>query len=229
MSVYDDPRLQEARGGYESAQRAATDSQAAGYTLPAQLKEALNKKFSTDNPLIQSRENALRGYLEAGTSAPLSVTPQSAGGQASVIYNPQQQANLIQQRRAVPMSQLSTSNYLLGLAQGGIPDIINATSDAHKAQTARLQGEATIKGDSYKNLLSELVTKAEEATRQRDEAFREREFQEKIRQFDVGEARKGSGGDGIDLMALLNRIEEMQTGNKVDDDWSKYESPEKKN
>lgn len=207
-SVYNDPRLQSARSNYESASNAAVNTESATYKLPDQLKSALTQKFSQDNPLVQGRERALQGYLEAGTSAPLAVTAQSAGGSAPVVYNPLQQADLIQKRRSVPTAQLSTANYLLGLAQGGMGDVIDSASRAAQAETVGAQGRAKIAGEGYNNILQELSAKAEEA-------FRERQFQEGIRQFNVSEAnKKSAAGGGFDISGLLGL---MGGGNQAPD------------
>lgn len=162
-SVYDDPRLQTARTNYETASRAATNADAQTTSLPDLLKTALTQKFQSNNPLIQGRERALTDYMKGVTEAPLSVTAESAGGNAPVIYNPQQQANLIQARRATTLAPLTTANFLLDTAQGGIGDVIDATSRASQAETKRLYGEAELAQNNYKNVLEELSARAEEA------------------------------------------------------------------
>lgn len=162
-SIYDNPQLQASRNAYEGAARKATAADASATTLPDMLKSALTAKFSQDNPLVQNRERALEGYMKGVTEAPLAVTAQSAGGNAPVVYNPQQQANLIQARRAATTAPLTTANYLLGLAEGGIGDTIDATSRAAQAETKRLYGAADIARTSYKDILDELSMKADEA------------------------------------------------------------------
>lgn len=176
-AIYNDPRLTQAKTAYESATRRATSTESSAMSLPDILKDTLTKKFSQDNPLIQGRERALQGYLQATTQAPLDVAPQLAGGNAPVIYNPLEQANLIQGRRAAATAPLASANYLLDIARGGIGDIIDASSRAAQAETVKQRGAAQIARTSYEDILNELSAKAEAALKQRD-------FEESVRQFE---------------------------------------------
>lgn len=186
QSYYDDPKLTQARTAYETAERAATSAQSAETKLPDMLREALTKKFSADNPLVQNRESALQNYLTVNAQAPLDVTHKSAGGLSDVIYSPLEQSALIERKRASATAPLSTANYLLQLAEGGMGNIIDAGTRAAQAQTIQRQGEAKLKRQSYTDILDELSRKA-------DEAWREKEFNEKVRQFNVSQSNKGSG------------------------------------
>lgn len=189
QSYLDDPQLQTARSEYETAAKRATSAQSQSIALPDMLKDALNKKFSQNHPLVQQRESALKEYLDATTSAPLSVTAQSAGGTAPVIYNPLQQADLIQRRRSIPTARLATSNYLLNLAQGGVGEQIESAARGAESITRQLLGEAELKRGTYEDLFKELSTRDEQA-------YREREFAEKKRQFDLEYALNKSQGGG---------------------------------
>lgn len=162
MSVFDDPSLQEARSSAQTASKTALDAQTGDLTLADQLREALNKKFSTSNPLMAEREQATQNYLTSSTEAPLRVTPRSAGGMSDVVYSPLQQANLIQQYRAPGIARLGTLNDLLGLQTGGVDNIIGSTSRASQAQTQGLVNTATLAQQQYKNLLEELTSRAAE-------------------------------------------------------------------
>lgn len=184
-SVYDDPRLQTARGNYETAERQATTTEASAVSLPTMLRDALTKKFSADNPLVQGRERALENYIRVGDQAPLDVTPRSAGGNADVIYTPGQQSALIGAKRASALAPLSTANYLLGLAEGGITDIVDSASRASLAEATRQRGNATLARQSYVDILDELSKRA-------DEAYREKEL-----------ALKGKESGGLDIASLL--------------------------
>lgn len=185
-SVYDDPRLTSARSAYESADRQATQTEASAVSLPTMLKDALNKKFSADNPLVQGRERALQNYLTVNDQAPLDVTAKSAGGRSDVVYTPLEQSALIGAKRAAATAGLSTANYLLGTAEGGIADIIDSASRAATAEATRSRGKATAARQSYLDVVDELSRRAEEA-------FKEREFAEGVRQFNVSQANRGGG------------------------------------
>jgi len=160
-SIYDDPRLKAAADAYGSAAQGANSSQAAEYSLPQMLKDALTKKFA-DNPMVQARQNALENYLNVSGSQS-SVLPENNGG---VIFNPNQQADLLNKRKNAAVAPLATDNYLLGLQSGSITDVINAAANAAHAITQSQQGKADIARNQYSDILNELSKKADEAYRQ---------------------------------------------------------------
>lgn len=151
----DQSAVDTARTQSQQAQQRLSSETAATSSLPDMLREALNKKFSTDNPLIKERESALTGYMNATTQAPLNVTPKSAGGNADVVYNPAQQANLIQQYRSPFVSRLATLNDLIGLNTGGINNIIDSTSRAAQANLQGVSNNVAMARQNYSDLLGE--------------------------------------------------------------------------
>jgi hypothetical protein len=163
MSIYDSPELQQVKSEAGQAASAYSSAATAGLTLPDMLREALTKKFSTSNPLLQQREGAVKTYMTESAAAPLAVTPKSAGGQADVVYTPLEQASLIAGRRASALAPLTSLNAILGLTQSGMENIIGQTGTAYQAQVQALQNEAQLKRQAYTDLLSELSAKAEEA------------------------------------------------------------------
>lgn len=171
-SIYDNPQIQQARSASQDATAAANTESTAGLTLPDMLRSALTSKFSNDNPTYAAREGALTNYLNESTQAPLRVTPKSAGGMSDVVYNPLQQANLIQQYRSGPLAQIATLNDLLGLQTGGIENVIGATSRAHQAYTQGMVQKAQLARTGYEDLLSEMSKRADEAYRQQELALR---------------------------------------------------------
>lgn len=193
-SIYDNPALQEARTAAQTATQTAASESAAGISLPDQLRSALNAKFSTANPIYADREAGLKDYLNATTQAPLNVTHTSAGGTSDVVYNPAQQANLIQQYRSPSIARLQTLNDLLGLATGGMENVIGATSRAHQGEVAGLNAKAQNANQNYRDLFGELSARAEEA-------YKAQQLQlerEKI-------AKSGSGGDKLsDLLRIYS-------------------------
>lgn len=214
-SIYDDPNLQSARTAYEGAQRQATETEASAMSLPTMLKDALTKKFATpDNPLVAGRERALKDYLTVSESAPLDVTHKSAGGRADVVYTPLEQSSIIGAKRAGAVAPLSTANYLLGLAEGGISDTIDSASRAAGAEATRSQGRATLARQSYMDILNELAGKAEEA-------WKEKEFNEGVRQFNVSQANKNLGSvDEQKATAALKR--DIARGNTFNELATRY-------
>lgn len=166
QSTYDNPQLQQARTQAQGAQQTANAAATADMTLPDMLREALTKKFSTNNPIVAQREGALQNYLNTTTQAPLDVAPQSVGGNAPVVFNPLQQANLIQQKRSAALAPLASLNDLFGLQTGGLENTIGVASRAHQAETQGLQQNAQLARQNYEDILTELSKKAEEANQQ---------------------------------------------------------------
>lgn len=162
-SIYDDPRLAAAQGQAQQAQAALGTAEQSDTTLPDMLRDALTKKFSSDNPLYKERESALSRYMTETTQAPLDYTHTSAGGKSDVVYSPLEQANLIQQRKAGAVAPLTTANDLLALITGGIDTTIDAASRASQAKVQGLRSTAELKRQNYTDILGELSARADEA------------------------------------------------------------------
>ena len=163
-NYFNDPRLQQAQQQYQQTAQAATESQAQGQTLPQMLQDALQKKFGENNPLVQQREGATQNYLNSIPASQSAVLPENQGG---VVLNPLQQANLIQQRQSASLAPLTTANYLLGLHQQGLGNVIQNATAAHQAQTTRLMGGAQTARTSYQDILNELSGRADIALKEK--------------------------------------------------------------
>lgn len=210
-SVYDNPALGQARSGYETAANSAVNAQATQASLPDMLKDALTKKFSMNNPQVANRESLATNYLNTTTQAPLDYTARSAGGNSDVIYNPLQQANLINTRRNTALSPLLSANYLLDLSSGGIQNVIDSTSRAHQGLVSQLEGQANIKRNSYQDLLSELQGRAQETQAQV-------EAEENRRRYDQEFALKKSKGTNT-TNSVTNYYEDNVSTEGSDSDW----------
>lgn len=205
-SVYDDPNLASARQGAQAATSAYQTEAASAGTLPDMLRDALNKKFSANNPIYADRETAAKSYFDATTQAPLRVTPRSAGGMSDVVYTPAEQANLIQGYRSAPLARLMTLNDLLNLNTGGIENVIGATSRAHGSIVDKLLGQANLAQQNYQNVRSEAEAR-----------FQEEMAREKLKLDQESSRRAGSSDIGSILAGLLAaqslppEFEELQT------------------
>lgn len=162
-SFLDNPDLSRVRSEAASAASAYSEAAKTGLTLPDMLREALSKKFSTESPLLKQREGAVKTYMTESANAPLAVTPVSAGGTAPVVYNPLEQASLIAGRRASALAPLTSLNALLALSQSGMENVIGETGRVYQGVVEGLKNEATIKRQSYTDLLDELSKTADEA------------------------------------------------------------------
>lgn len=191
-SLYDNPELSAARTAASSASSNASALSSQAQSLPDMLRQTLTKKFTTDNPLYGEREGALTDYMKATTQAPLDYTAKSGGGNSDVVYNPLQQANLIQGRIANPLARLSTANSKLALASGGIGDTVDSATRAYGGIVSAAQGDAASKRQAYDDLFKETSAKSDE------------DYKNKQLALDYAKlAQSGSKSTGLKLSDLL--------------------------
>ena len=209
-SYFDSPELTGARNSSSEAIKNYSSAKAEGMTLPQRLTEALNKKFSTDNPMVQQREGQLTNYMNTTTQAPLDYTHTSAGGNSNVVYNPMEQANLINQRRTSALVPLTTTNYLLGLNQGGIGDVVDSVSNLWGADTQRMGGAAEAARLNYTDLLDMAKTKSALASNSLAAEEDKRRWEAEM----ALKGRSGSGGGGglSNLESILQQYMDLQNG-----------------
>lgn len=180
-----DPSLGAASSAAANADSVATKTSADAITLPDLLKQTLNDKFTTNNPLVTTRESQLKDYLNTTTRAPLDYTAKSAGGNSDFVFSPLQQDNLINGRRTAALAPLTSTNWLLGQNTGGIQNIIDAASRAAQAEATSAQGRANSAHNIFQDLLAKLKAQA-------DAAAEQQKFTEGVREFNVGQKNKGA-------------------------------------
>lgn len=202
MDLYNDPALQAAQGASRQAMQGYSQAVHSAATLPKMLEDALNKKFSQDNPLNQQREEAAGNYINEFTNAPASVLPENNQG---MVFNPIEQANMIRGRRTGALLPLLSANSLIGWQQKGIADTVGEAGDMWETMARQAQIDAEMKRQDYKDLLELISAKA-------DEAFRQKEFEEKIRQFNVQEGRLGKESAGMDMSGILELLLNQNEG-----------------
>lgn len=169
-NLYNTPQVNQAQTDANNAESTANAAATTAMTLPDQLKQALTTKFES-NPLYGQRENALTNYLNTTTQAPLDYTAKSVGGDSDVVYNPLQQANLIQARKSAALVPLTTINDLLGIETGGLNNIIDSASRAAQAQVAGLQSNAQMARQKYQDIVDLISKQADENYRQKQLAM----------------------------------------------------------
>lgn len=189
-SLFNTPEVSAARTTAQNSSATAARAAQSAITLPDMLRDTLTKKFE-GNPLYGQRETAVENYLNTSTQAPLDYTHTSAGGNADVIYNPMQQANLIQGARANALAPITTLNSLLGLQVGGMDDIIDAAGRTANAQVAGLQSQAELDRQRYLDII-DLISK------QADEDYRQAQLE-----LNRKKANDSGGNDLSSLLALL--------------------------
>lgn len=194
-----DPRLQQAQGNFQAASGQANASAQQDVSLPQMLKETLNAKFNDNNPLVAERNNAATAYLSSVPSSYNDVLPENNNG---VILNPTQQAMMIQSKQNAYLSPLMSANSRLATQRGGLADVIQGVVQAHKSSTDALAQKAQLAHQSYKDILDELSTKAEEA-------FKLKSLTETMRHNRVSEgisSSKSGGGSLTDLLKIYSQL-----------------------
>jgi len=199
ISYLDSPDVTQARNTANQTQQAYSNAQAEGMTLPQRLTEALNKKFSTNNPMVQQREGQLNNYLNVLDTSQSSVLPENNNG---TIFSPIQQANLINSRRNAAFTPLTTTNYLLGLEQGGIGDVVDSVGRAYGADVQRMQGQAEAARNNYLDVYGLAKDKAAYAAQALADAESKRRWEAEFKK------PSGSGGGlgGLDLLKELKNL-----------------------
>lgn len=215
LSYYNDPGLQQAQQQSQQAGTAYKTAVGNASTMPDLLKQALDKKFSENNPLIQERSTATANYLNEFTNAPQAVQ------QPGMVFNPQEQANLIQQRRSSALIPVMNANELLSWQQGGISNTVGEATKMYEA-VARAAGiELENKRQQYMDILNLISQKAQAAESNRNFSEGQRQFAEGTRRFDLEyelakqkAAQEGNGGFGDFFEWYKN-----QQGGEEDDSW----------
>lgn len=188
LDFYSDPGLQTAQQQSQQAGQAYQTATKNAATMPDLLKQALDKKFSENNPLIQQREAALKNYMTVSETAPQSVLPENTGGR---IFSPLEQSGLIAGQRAGALAPITSLNDILGWQQGGIQNTIGEATRMYQALVQAAQIESQNKRQSYQDLLSLISGKAGQATSDRAFAEDVRQFNETIKIRREENAREG--------------------------------------
>ena len=206
VNYFNDPRLATANANYQTATSAANESATGDVSLPAMLKQVLNDKFSTNNPMVQARQGALTDYLQSIPASQAAVLPENQGG---TILSPIHQADLIAKMQSPKLAALSTINSLLGLQTGGIGDVIQQASAAHQANTQALTQKAGQARTNYEDILNELSKKADIALQERGQNLTAQRFS-----FDLAGGLKGIKSQQL--------VQDAQSGITLKDALQKY-------
>lgn len=130
----------------------ANTTAASALTLPDILKDALTKKFGTDNPLMQQRGTALQNFLTAGTTDKYS----NPANNNNVVYSPTQQRSLEATDRAAAVVPLVNLNDIISQGYGGIGNVVDSASRAYQANAKVEEGKATLSQNKYLDALDNL-------------------------------------------------------------------------
>lgn len=130
---YEDPAIQQAQTGYETAANTATQYQSAADVLPDLLKTAINEKLDYNKDLIAEKNKSMVDYFNA---------PSQARVQYQDIFNPFQREALVKQATNNAYLPFATNQEVLKMRTGSLADIINAATGTFGAKVKSLQGAA---------------------------------------------------------------------------------------
>lgn len=139
------------------AEDKALTSNAASYTLPQKLQDAINSRFN-NSPLLQQRDAALQPVL---TSADRSREAVAGMVNSGTILSPNQQQSIMSARRAADVVPLISLNDLLQNQFGSIGDLVKAGTAGFQGQVAADQGAAQLARERANSALSNLIAQKE--------------------------------------------------------------------
>jgi hypothetical protein len=142
------------RAEAENLERVAEEKAVRATTLPDMLREALTKKYTTENPLIAQRNAAATTFLSEGERAAQELLPSGTEG---VVFSPTERRSLISGRRAAASVPLMGLNEMIGLSFGGIPNIVDSATRAFNAEVLAASGAAQRGRQRYQDFLNEFL------------------------------------------------------------------------
>lgn len=159
------------------------------------LRQNLINVFSKNNPIIAERDTALSNFLSSGAKARAetlpSALPEVAGSQLNL--SPTQQNAIVESRRSAALAPLAGLNQIVSAMYGNIPQIVSSAGNIYQSQIEAAGKRAQLAQQSYEN------------------AFRELQQKEAIRQFNVQEGRlAGKAKEPPDR--VIKDVQELETG-----------------
>lgn len=159
------------------------DMTASAPGLLSQLKQNLVGIFSKDNPVMQARDTALQGYLNAPSAARASILPTNMPtieGRALTL-SPTQQDAITTARTNANLVPLMGLNEIVKNQYGTIADLVNNAGGIYDSQIKAAQYSAQNAMDMYKQAVAI------------DQANKDR----------AAKTATGAGSMGFDLPSLL--------------------------
>lgn len=147
-----------ARDQATSAATSANDFSAKGNVLVDELRKAVGERFG-ESGIAKDTATARTDFMAAAPKAREDVLGLVNAGS---ILSPTQQAAIMAAKRSSALMPLMGANLIQDATFGTMEDIINAGTNAFKAETQNRQGLAQIAQGNYSSLLNELLQKAQE-------------------------------------------------------------------
>lgn len=147
-----------ARDQATSAATSANDFSAKGNVLVDELRKAVGERFG-ESGIAKDTATARTDFMAAAPKAREDVLGMVNAGS---ILSPTQQNAIMAAKRSSALMPLMGANLIQDATFGTMEDIINAGTNAFKAETQNRQGLAQIAQGNYSSLLNELLQKAQE-------------------------------------------------------------------
>ena len=142
---YQDPAIEQARAGSETAGANAAQYSSAGNLLPYKLKDAILQKLNYNQDLISKQSESQANYFAA---------PSQARVDYQNVWDPQQREALVTQARTQAYAPYSTYTDLLKTRMGSVADIIGAGTASFKSLADLASAEADRARQRYVDLFS---------------------------------------------------------------------------
>jgi len=145
-----------ARNNANAQQQSATEFASGGVTLVDELRKAIGERFG-ESDIAKEGATARTNFMAAAPKAREDVLGLIQGGS---ILSPTQQNAIIASKRASALAPVVGTNALQQMQFGTLEDLLNAGTNAWKAQATAQQGVADLASKNASDMLSELVTRA---------------------------------------------------------------------
>lgn len=190
-----------ARQTADSASQSALNFSARGNTLADELRKAVGERFA-ESPVAKESATARSGFLAAAPAARSEVADLVKSG---TILSPSQQNSILAAKRAAALVPLMASNVNQQAVFGTLEDLINAGTNAFKAQSDLETGKAQIARQSYSDLLTTLLQKAQESRAEAEASRSEQRFP-----YELAKLKADAAGGGT-----ATSLQSMQIGDKL--------------
>lgn len=214
----------------QAAQSASSNAQSLATSAPQmlqQLKANLTQIFTKDNPVMQARDNALQTYLNTPSQARADLLgsnlPNVEG--SALTLSPTQQNAIVTARQNAALVPLAGLNQVVTQQYGNIPQLVQNAGNIYQGQIQSAQIASQSAQQQYQNAFEVLKTKY-------DAAQNNKEFNEKVREFDV-QAKNDAANRAIAVgqqqdrafyAALQDGVARLQRGENWGTVWSSVKS-----
>ena len=201
MATLDTGSLQGLKDNATSATNSLADMTGSAPGLLNQLKTNLTNIFATNNPFITERNTALETFLNTPSQTRANILtpnlPEVAGSRLTL--SPTQQNAITTAARNAALVPLAGLNQIVTGLYGNVGSAVQNAGSLYDASIRAQQIRAEQARQQYQDAFTELEKKATLENDQRD-------FAEKVREFNVSQAKKtgtGDAGFSTALAALL--------------------------